>query len=104
MGKKESVEKLMDKYAAKVISKLGDTFDSHDFIEGVLKDREAEKEYVEVLYEFRAASNGIFREFHSLMATYLSDNQTSLKIEKKERGLSDNIKGYESGARQWKKN
>ncbi|HCT94201.1 MAG: hypothetical protein A2X19_08905 [Bacteroidetes bacterium GWE2_39_28] len=92
----------MDKEKVKtIISRLECEFDSHEFIEKYLSTYE--KDYVELLYSFKDSKKGIFRAAHSKIGKYLSSNSSSLKIEKIERGNSENIKKYDSENQTWKK-
>jgi hypothetical protein len=85
---------FLDKYAPNIIATMHQNFDSHDFIRQLIKDYE--KEYVEMIYEHKDRTNGIFRALHAEIGRYLSENFVSLKIQKTSRIVSANIKGYKS--------
>lgn len=88
--------------AQKVIAQIHQPFfDSHDFIEQFSKD--FEKEYVEMLFEKKEATNGIFRTTHAEIGRFLSKNQTALGILSKKKITSLNIKGYLSDNQEWQK-
>lgn len=102
MNAKQKVQELLDKQAKEVINKLPESFDSHDFIQMLIKVDE--KGYVETLSGFISSSNGIFRSFHSQIGIYLSSERNSLNIESKGKVSSENIKDYFSDNEKWVKN
>jgi hypothetical protein len=85
----------------KVIAKLGNEFDSHEFIENFLFLDE--RGYVELLYAHIESKNGVFRAAHAAIGRCLADNAREFGIRKTERGDSTNIKGYESENQGWEK-
>jgi len=73
-----------------IISKLGDEFSSHDFIEEFAKI--FEEEYIEMLYA-RKNSGSAFQTVHSIIAKYLSINMSLLAISKSTKKASENVFG-----------
>lgn len=84
-----------------VIADLDNEFDSHKFIEKYYSTYE--KEYVELLYSHIDSTNGIFRATHAKIGKFLSNNSSSLKIQKVNREDSENIKKYDSENQNWRK-
>lgn len=84
-----------------VIATLDNEFDTHKFIEKYYSTNE--KEYVELLYSHIDSTNGIFKAAHAQIGRFLSSNSTSLKIQKVNRGDSENIKKYDSENQIWRK-
>jgi hypothetical protein len=73
-----------------IISKMGDEFSSHDFIEEFAKRFEAE--YIEMLYT-RKNSGSAFQTVHSIIAKYLSVNMALFAISKSTKRASENVFG-----------
>jgi hypothetical protein len=94
------IKTFLDKNAKAVIAKLEIEFDSHSFINLMLRDYE--NEYVELLNIYKDRS-GIFKAYHSQIGRYLSNNADTLSILKVDRVKSDNIKDYESENQKWRK-
>lgn len=103
MAVKTGIKTFLDRNAKKIIAKFPETFDSHDFIRELIKTDE--KGYVEELYNCVDSRNGIFRDFHSQIGQYLSDESKkgNLDIESIGRTKSDNIKDYQSENEGWRK-
>jgi len=103
MPVKASIKTLLDKNAKTVIDELKEIFDSHDFILGLIK--KDEKGYVEELYKCINSKNGIFRNFHSQIGRYLSEESKKANSVFNSTGRikSDNIKDYLSENEEWKK-
>lgn len=80
---------------------LGQTFDSHEFIQKFIKYHE--REYVEGLYSAIYSAGGIFRAYHAKIGRLLADNQKTLGIRPIESVTSLNIKDYESENMMWTK-
>jgi hypothetical protein len=79
-----------------VVDKMGEEFDSHNFITRYLN--EYEKEYIQIL-----ADSEVFRTANAQIGRFLSDHSVELGIEKVERVVSSNIKGNESENQNWVK-
>lgn len=101
MKKQSPVQVLMNRNAASVIEKLDNSFDSHDFIAGLIKMDE--KGYENILKSFENLKTGIFRSFHAQIGRYLSLKSTNLGIRPMGKVKSRNIKGYESVNEEWQK-
>jgi len=99
MKVKQEVQELLDKKAKEAINRLPESFDSHDFIQMLIKVDE--KGYVKTLHGFVTSSNGIFRSFHSQIGIYLSSERDNLNIESKGKVSSENIKDYFSDNEKW---
>jgi len=84
-----------------VIAALGNGFDSHEFIEEFI--RMYEREYVELLSSHIDSRGGIFKNAHSQIGRYLSQNSTLLNIEKLDRVVSENIKRNDKDNQNWRK-
>lgn len=103
MAVKASIGAFLDKNVKSIVEGLPETFDSHDFIRELIKADE--EGYVRELYGCISSHNGIFRDFHSQIGQYLSDNSKNgkLGIESIGRLKSDNIKDYQSENEGWRK-
>ena len=84
-----------------IIEKLDDKFDTHKFIEKYISL--FEKKYVDLLYLNIESKNGIFKAAHSQIGKFLSNNSPYFNIEKEDKGISENIKKYDSENRKWRK-
>ena len=91
---------LDEKKVNEVIKTLDKEFDTHKFIEKFYS--KYEKEYVKLLSS-HIDSDGIFRATHSEIGKFLASNASYLKIQKIDRGESENIKKYNSRNQNWKK-
>lgn len=101
MSIKQSIQSLLAKNATTIICALPSTFDSHDFIQALIK--EDEEGYVRELNGCIDSKGGIFRNFHSQIGKYLSENAQNLGINSIAKEPSGNIKGYESQNEKWSK-
>ena len=86
----------------KIIESLGNEFDTHKFIEKLIRIREYEKEYVELLHS-HIDKNGIFKAAHSEIGKFLADNSSYLEIEKANKECSENIKKYGTKNQIWRR-
>lgn len=84
--------------AQRIIHRLGDEFDSHDFINVYMTL--FEREYVSLLTE-KIDNEHIFRSVNSLIGKFLTDNQNELGISKNERKKSTNVRGNETENQCW---
>jgi tRNA nucleotidyltransferase/poly(A) polymerase len=75
-------------------------FSSHDFIEKFAQQHE--EDYIEMLVKYQRTGNA-FQTVHSLIAKYLSLNMTTLRIDKTERKVSENVFGSADIVQWWKK-
>ena len=91
---------FLDANCKELIDKMNVEFDSHEFINQLIKSHEIE--YVKQLYSCLEIK-GIFRAVHSQIGRYLSENQDKLLIKKLDIHKSDNIKDYESENQKWRK-
>jgi hypothetical protein len=96
----ETLNEFLDRVAIDLIRKMKSSFDTHDFIQQLLKDYELE--YVNYLHSYNDKA-GIFRTFHAQIGRYLSNNEIQLSIIKGVREFSENIKDYESENQKWSK-
>ena len=84
--------------AQRIISELGNEFDSNDFIEKYMSL--FERDYVNALVE-KIECNHIFRTVNASIGRFLTDNQKELRIAKNERKTSNNVKGNDSENQGW---
>ncbi len=84
--------------AKRIIIRLEDEFDSHDFINVYMTL--FEREYVSLLAE-KIDNEHIFRSVNSLIGKFLTDNQKELEISKNERKKSTNVRGNETENQCW---
>lgn len=103
MAVKASIRTFLDRNAENIIEGFIGTFDSHDFIRELIKTDE--RGYIEELHGCIDSHNGIFRNFHSQIAQYLSEESKNgnLNIESTGKIKSDNIKDYQSENEGWRK-
>lgn len=103
MAVKARIRTFLDRNAESIIEGLKETFDSHDFIRELIK--KDERGYVEELNQCIDSHNGIFRNVHSQIGQYLSEESKNgnLNIESTGRIKSDNIKDYQSENEGWRK-
>lgn len=76
-------------------------FDTHDFIKQFMND--FERDYVELLYNYRNASNGIYRSAHASIGRFLMDQHKQLRILPISKEQSSNIKGNISENQLWER-
>lgn len=91
---KENMEAIRE-----VINDLPDMFDSHDFIKKFSKRFEVD--YVYMLAN--AGSTEPFQNVNSKIGSFLSNNQTMLRIESQGEVFSENVFGNNSECKMWKK-
>ena len=84
--------------AQRIIRRLGDEFDSHDFINVYMTLYE--REYVSFLDE-KIDNEHIFRSVNSSIGKFLADNQKELGVSKNERKKSPNVRGNETENQCW---
>ena len=101
MAIKTTIKALLDKHAKEIISELPGSFDSHEFIQRLIK--KDEEGYVRELHGCIKSKNGIFRNFHSRIGQYLSKNRETIGIRSTGKVSSENIKDYISNNEGWKK-
>ncbi len=82
-----------------IISELNTVFNSHDFLKKFAK--RFERDYINFLNDH--FGNEAFRNIHSQIAKYLSENSTTLQIHKKQRVKSENIFGETDEIQEWEK-
>ena len=93
------LKNFLDKNATLIIQKMDVEFDSHEFIQQLLKDYE--KDYV-IFLNMYINSDGIFRTFHANIGTYLVKNHARFDIfPGNKKVMSDNIKDYKSLNQKW---
>lgn len=83
-----------------IINDMNDEFSSHDFIEKFAQKHESN--YIDMLKEYQKTQNA-FQTIHSMIAKFLSINQSSLNIKKSLRGTSENVFGNEDVIQWWEK-
>lgn len=84
--------------AQRIIHRMRDEFDSHDFINDYMTLYE--RDYVRLLME-KIDSEDIFRTVDSLIGKFLTDNQEELEIAKTVRKTSRNVRGNETENQGW---
>ena len=84
--------------AQRIIHRLGEEFDSHDFINVYMTLYE--RDYVHLLAE-KIDNDHIFRSVNSAIGKFLTDNQKELRISKNERKKSPNVRGNETENQCW---
>ena len=84
--------------AQRIIHRLGEEFDSHDFINVYMTLYE--REYVSLLAE-KIDNEQIFRSVNSLIGKFLADNCKDLGITKNGRKTSSNVRGNETENQDW---
>jgi hypothetical protein len=82
-----------------IILKLGNEFNSHNFIEGLT--HQFEGEYIDYLNFYRG--KGAFQKVHGIIARYLSKHKAEFNIEKSKKVGSEHIFGKIDHIQQWKK-
>ncbi|HAN79706.1 MAG TPA: hypothetical protein DCQ31_19065 [Bacteroidales bacterium] len=82
-----------------IISQLDNEFNSHDFIMKFAK--QFEKDYILFLYAYKG--NEAFRNVHSQIARFLSENSALLGICKTHKVKSQNVFGEIDEIQAWKK-
>ena len=87
--------------ARRIIYRMGNEFDSHDFINDYMTLYE--RDYVELLME-KIDIEGVFRTVNSSIGRFLADHQKELEISKTERKPSHNVRGNETENQNWTKN
>lgn len=100
MAIKTSIKLLLDAYAVDIIKELPNKFDSHAFIQKLIK--KDEERYIIELYGC-LKPKGTFQYFHSQIGRYLSEERSKLGIESRRKVLSKNIKDYISDNEGWVK-
>lgn len=98
---KTSIKLLLDDHAVDIIKELPNKFDSHAFIQKLIK--KDEERYIIELYGC-LKPKGTFQYFHSQIGRYLSEERFKLEIESQGKILSKNIKNYISDNEGWIKN
>ncbi len=86
--------------AQRIIHRMSDEFDSHDFINDYMALYE--RDYVCLLME-KIDSEDIFRTVNSLIGKFLTDNQEELEIAKTDRKPSCNVRGNNTENQRWMK-
>lgn len=100
MAIKTSIKLLLDDYAEDIIKELPNPFDSHTFIQKLIK--KDEERYIIELYGC-LKPKGTFQYFHSQIGRYLSKEKSKLEIESLGKVSSENIKNYISDNEGWTK-
>lgn len=83
----------------RIISELGYTFNSHEFIERFA--HQFESEYINFLSQF--GCKGAFQNVHAQIGLYLSENSSRLNITKTRKVKNKNVFGLTDEIQEWSK-
>ena len=97
-----AINKFLEKNKSKIIkiiSTLDTTFTSHEFLKKFAK--EFESDYIAFLGSY--SEDAAFRNVHSQIARFLSDNSKALSIIKTHKVPSENVFGKKDEIQGWEK-